>query len=727
LCSERTPESPCHGQVKLDPVARAIHDARVPIDDLERVCHERIDTVPRESRNKAGALLPIVPERADWDVFQQRVRESWRGWEYYPSRYPCVLLTLYAALAFHEYEDATFWPQFCRAVGAAALPTNRQAEINEAFERATRHAGLTILEHGGHREFVGSAVFFIGVPLSLWDGFLGICDWALWHQGWEQLAEPGWRELMIRRCGGRVRLRQFLVGNRQAASEFIKGMIEARGLLTDDHSLRLSDLAQRSILRREYFDEVPETAEFLRPEDPDSLLADRPRLIWRRDRIALHLPPSTAAEASWEFGGRRQVAGDIATDFPVNSQAFQERLLVVLCCGAHRESFRISGLHPFGLFDERRNRFVRTNRERLPATSYRLLSKHRLEITASGWVEEEQNEHVRLEDDTEVFVTRLWPVSDRPTLRIDGGPQIHFGRQQRVNLRVFSGANCSHVFRFGMKDDGCLIVERMPVLVLEVPVGFFVDEPSVLDREFKVLVDDRPIQGIWKFYEDYPRSTPEWEYYSWEWGSYLPPLAGHHLALLPNVISGPALPFGRYNVCVRSARFGVIPFSTRRNQTVEIVEPTSDQIWPDMHGEAGKKCWIWVLLSQIQDEASWEEFWIARNAVASNTDIRFNQNDWRKLVEVGSVSIRHQITVSWSRLCFHRAVGGTFVAEFAGLVNRLYMLVRKFPPLERIRAKHERGCPPCFEIHWPAGRWQDIRALCPHEGIEICDNSLWSR
>jgi hypothetical protein len=247
-------------------------------------------------------------------------------------------------------------------------------------------------------------------------------------------------------------------------------------------------------------------------------------------------------------------------------------------------------------------------------------------------------------------------------------------------------------------------MERMPVLVLEIPVGFLPDEHGLLNREFRVSVNGRYVSGEWKFYEDYPSNDPEWEYSLWKWSEPFPP--------------------GDYEIQVESSRVGVLPFGTRRSQPVTVVSGTPDALWPTLHAD---KFWIWVLLSQIQDEATWEEFWIARNAVAGFRDLRVNQNDWRKLEEHGFVTVRGRIEIRRSCLAMESVHGATFVARYAGLVNRLYALVRSAKPVGRIEAKQEHGLPPHLEIRWPSNQWQSVRSICLREGIEISNNGLWNR
>ncbi len=674
------------------------------LKDWENRCRERIAVIPADAKSRAGSLLPSVPERAEWEAFQQVIRESWWSFETCLHLYPNMLLTLYAGLAFHEYEDNRLWPQFCAAVGVAHLPGNRQTAINEEFQRAAHNAGLEILGEAGHRNFVGSAVYFIGVPVSLWDGFLAICDWALWHSGWEGFSDSEWAEAMVKRCGSRTRLLNFLTDNRKAASEFIKEMLDSRKLLNEDKLLKLPDLVHASILRREYFEEVPETADFLqRPDELDSLLADRPKLIWRDDRIAVHLPPVSAEGAIWRFDGTQRLAGDGATEFPVNGKAFRERLPLELHFGQETQPLRIAGLHPFGLFDEQRGRFANAGRARLPANSYQLVSRTQLDISAQGWAESELNERAQLEDGTEVFVTRLWPASNHPTLSVNGGSKIEFGRRERVNLRFYSGSEDTLVLRFLIQPDGVVMLERGPHLVLEIPEGFVEDDADLCDKEFQVLIDGQEASGKWRFFNDYDDGRTNWEYYEWQPGS--------------------ALTQGEHVIQVRGRRVGIIPFGRLPKLSVRVIEPVAADCWPKP-SQMGKYLAM-ILLSQVQANPTWEEIWIARQAVAGFADVKLNQHDWLKLEEHGYISLRRRVESLKSCLAPDPNTGGVFTARYCGLVNRLHALVRAVAPLQRIEAKQERGFPPHLEIHWPANQRQFIRSICPREGIEVREHSLW--
>ncbi len=162
--------------------------------------------VKKTQRRKAGALLSVIPHRAQWDDLLESIQAEWQTWRRNLGRYPNCLVVLYGGLAFFEYDEQTFWPYFAKAVGSESLSNNHQTEINNAFAKVAENLELRI-QRG---DYVGSAVYHIGIPLSLWDGFLEICEWALLQHGWKSLSHTDWDEAMAKRAGGRTRLKNFL-------------------------------------------------------------------------------------------------------------------------------------------------------------------------------------------------------------------------------------------------------------------------------------------------------------------------------------------------------------------------------------------------------------------------------------------------------------------------------------------------------------------------------------
>lgn len=276
--------------------------------------------------------------KAEWQT-------GFRGFE----EYPHCLLVLYGGLAFFEYEEGRFWPQFQAALGGITVPPSRQTEINIIFATAAERLGFRIIRNETRTDSVGSAVYHIGIPLSVWDGFLGICEWALWQLDWKYLTGFEWSETVNKRTGGRKRLGSFLRDNREVATDKIQEMLDARKWLAEDQSLTIDDIKQACFLRPEYFDYVPETADFLRPANPASLLEHRPRLVWddQRWRLSLHVPGIAALPARWHVTDVVQHAAITADEIPLNSVAFKPALRVRLEDPNGTREWELPGLTPW--------------------------------------------------------------------------------------------------------------------------------------------------------------------------------------------------------------------------------------------------------------------------------------------------------------------------------------------------------------------------------------------
>ena len=249
-------------------------------------------------------------------------------------------------------------------------------------------------------------------------------------------------------------------------------------------------------------------------------------------------------------------------------------------------------------------------------------------------------------------------------------------------------------------------IEQNPHLVLEIPEGFVEDDDDLCDREFKVLVDGKHVPGKWRFFHYYPENNPDREYYQWE--------------------SAEPISCGEHTIQVHSQHAGIIPLGKEKEFRVEIMKPLEKNCWPKPWQM--EKYLLWVLLSQIQNEATWENFWIARQSVAGFADVKITQNDWNKLRKHGYLSWHHgRFEVLKSCMVFGRSMSGRFTAYYCGLVNRLHAVVRQFPPIKMIEAKQERGFPAHLEIQWPQNYQPSIRNICQRENIEIKQHSLWNR
>ena len=193
-------------------------------------------------RGKTGSLLPVIPDHSRWDDFIASTKAEWRAWRSDLSKYPSCLVLLYGGIAFYEYEKGEFWRQFANCVGADELPANQQQDINGEFSKAVTYFGLKLKLRGNGTDFVGSAVHSIGIPLSLWDGFLDLCEWALWRQDWKTLSDEEWKSVIAKRSGGRRRLTKFLIDNRETASNFVQEMLDAREILSKETDLTVVNI-----------------------------------------------------------------------------------------------------------------------------------------------------------------------------------------------------------------------------------------------------------------------------------------------------------------------------------------------------------------------------------------------------------------------------------------------------------------------------------------------------
>jgi hypothetical protein len=699
---------------------------------------KRFDSALRQisenERGKAGAVLAAIPGRDEWESFVVDVRADWGNWKWVFTINPGCMVALYDGAAFYNYKSGAFWSDFAAVVGAPPISANLQTMINGSYTKAAKRFGLPITDGN----FVGSAVAHIGIPISMWDGFLHVCEWALWTDNWDVIAADAWHEAMTRRLGGRALLIKFLVENRHTAMQFVREMLGARRVLSEDRELTVSEIAQAMILRAEYFEEVPETADFLRPDDPDSLFADRVRLAWSEERqsISLHLPPvhDDLLPAVWRLGDREQSAASTARDFPINGRAFAKTLLLQRVSDSNETQQRIAGIDEWALYDEGGLRFVNHDRDLLPVSQYTLISRHRLAPQLEGWQHDPEEPCIDLEsqlvDGTPIFLTKLFAESRRPRLKIGEGRWIEFAQRRGVALRVFSGETRKNAARFSVMQDGTICTELWPRPFLEVPLSLVRDDD--ISSEFTVFLDGQAAHGKWvTFQYDPPHAeahNAERAFCFWRWEAIPPPALPVHRTLdaLDNqaLVSAQAGWFGRHTLHVQSRRLGRLMFGSALECRFELVPRTADSLWPATWDDYI----AWVLLSQVQDDATWEEVRIARDAVTMFANISLNAVYYqiRKLERHGYLVARgHRYRDFKCRITLANAPGNAFRGEYCGLTSSLYELVRKVPPLSLAVAPAEPGRPAKLYIEWPQRDRHDVRNACQILGIEAVQG-LWN-
>ncbi len=683
-----------------------IRKERELCDRLELIRREKIRQIDESTRQRAGALLSVIPKREEWNEFLNLVQ----SWYSEKDKYPGHLLILYDGLAFYEYDASSFWPQFAKAVGSEQLPASQQSEINKAFARAARKCGLQILQRPDSTDYVGSAVHHIGVPLSLWDDFLEICEWMLLKDNWTGWPDEEWSEVVTRRAGGRTRLKNFLLGNRETSSDFIQEMHNARKRLSEDQSLTISDVQQASLLRQEYFDEVPETAEFLRPTDPESLLQDRARLVWDEDPacISLHLPavPHDKLPATWKIGAQTQEATSTPDTLILNAAAFDPSLVLELESGHQSESQWLQGIAPWGLFDSEQKRFVNPNRQHIPIRSYTLVSPEALEdVSRKGFDEEDSpiNERYELEDGTSCYITRLWPVGKHAELSITHAGEtrkLRFRPRLKIEARIFAGkGNYAANYR---RDKEIIKLERRPILCIAIPSGSFQDIGDELRQKFRVAVGEQLVDGIWeKYHEDDSQ-----EFYFWRWGD--------ELQLRKEV-----------NVSVKSPQLG-IQFKYRIEMLLR--KKSADECWRNLPGAFLP----WVLLAQpaigTREGLRWSDLLLAKEVIAPEQHL--SAYALRKYERHG---LLEQRGVRWliveSRAVFEPAVDGEWNLRFCGNPVVLWRLFRYMSvhaiSLPVIEVINRRGEPPFLLMRWKEEHKVRIAKYLENREVRIVSD-LWS-
>lgn len=697
---------------------------------------KRFDSALRQisenERGKAGAVLAVIPGRDEWECFVADVKAEWKNWEWVFTINPGCMVALYDGAAFYNYKSGAFWSDFAGVVGSPPIPANLQTVINRSYTKAARRFALPITEGS----FVVSAVAHIGIPISMWEGFLHVCEWALWTDEWDAIDVPAWREAMTRRLGGRALLIKFLVENRHTAIQFVREMLDARRVLSADRTLTVNEIAQALILRAEYFDEVPETADFLRPEDPDSLFADRGRLAWSEERqtISLHLPPvhHDLLPAVWRLDDREQPAASTALDFPINSGAFAKTLRLHLASNGNETQQRIAGIDGWGLYDEGRLRFVNHDRDLLPVSQYTLISSHRLAPQLDGWQHDPEEPCIDLEsqlaDGTPIFLTKLFAESRRPKLKIGDGDWIRFAQRRGVSLRIFCGETQRTAARFSLTEDGTIRTALWPQPFLEVPLSLVRDD-DVVD-EFTVFLDGQPARGKWlpSHFDPHDVGPDQAErgFYFWRWNeaplpqASVPAIVHRTLGALNTPTPEPMRGnwYGRHTLHVQSRRVGRLLFGSKIECRFELLPPLqSDKFWPASWGDY----MAWVLLSHVQDDATWDEVMIAREAVAgyANVDKKELGRQIHKLEQCGHFARRgHRYINFRSRIVFANVPSGAFRGEYCGLTSSLYEVVRKVPPLSLAVAPAEPGRPAKLHIEWAQRDRHDVRNACQISGIE---------
>ena len=267
----------------------------------------------------------------------------------------------------------------------------------------------------------------------------------------DERLKQGWEDAIYLWLGGRKNLRAFFVENHPTARKWIDEMLEARLILDKNPDWTLDDVAQISHLRPEYFDEVPETAIFLRPIETETLFRDRPRLRlrWQPGVVALQLETPRLKDedllpSDWHILAQRVAASTNPVSIPLHRGAFtQDLALKLVRVQDELAAYQLRGVWPWGLWSESGGAFISLQARELPMDDYVLVSRSPLDFTnRDGWLGDDEdetrwNQEAQMPDGLTCFVSRLVPDARRAALEVVGWHRITFAPRARLELRVF--------------------------------------------------------------------------------------------------------------------------------------------------------------------------------------------------------------------------------------------------------------------------------------------------
>ncbi len=713
-----------------------------PLGTWENELASAILSIELIRRNTAGAILSAVPNRERWEDFLNSVRAEWDNWKVSLENYPACLVVLYGGVAFFKYEDLRFWRYFSEAVtgrtGEEPPSPSQQTHINKFFRKALEDNQLKIVSQAGKIDFVGSAIWHIGVPLSLWDGFIDICEWALWQQDWQSMPAADWAAEVTRHIPSRPRLRRFLIENRAAAASFIQEILEVREILRNDLSLTIEDIARASVLRFEFFDEVPETAEFIRSQNPDSLFKNHARIIWNESRrkISVQLPGVNREQlpAMWQLGCRHQQAALTPTEMVLDAEVFQSKLSLVLKTREAREFQSLFGASPWGFFDvEAAGQLVNSNRDVLPLKSYALISNQQIEIkNVQGFdhAEGDINESFELSDGSICFMTRLWPTGNYAEieLRHQGEPKkLRFRTRAKIAVRRFFGKHYKAAYFIRMPD-GTIECEEYPIFCVAIPRDFFKDSYAELRRHFRIKEGDSTASGHWQQISA-KMGEGDREYFEWIWGDtpFIETKSDKTIKDLRRLgdVVRPKDVKGKKELCIKSPEFSYSYTVEKRGRNRRI-----DECWKDLPGKYA----LWFILCQAgENEAGMklDDILIARDVVVPNApDSSFSNYLLRRYESLGFLIQRgHRWEMGKPRAELGYPASGSFELKYCGDPSILWGSYRRLswdnivlPAVEVVSRRDEL---PFLRMVWRSEARAKIEWDLKTHGVEIA-RELWS-
>jgi hypothetical protein len=476
---------------------------------------------------------------------------------------------------------------------------------------------------------------------------------------------------------------------------------------------------------------VPETADFLRPQNPDSLFQDRAKVALdeNHQQIYLRVPAveSKKLPALWRVKAVVMDAASTADRLALNSEAFTNPLILSLESEGHTDTQRVLGPEPWGLFDmERGGGLVNPNRDVLPIASYVLLSSKPIQFSRKGFEETENpiNEQFELVDGTICSITRLLPTGKNAELLIEDSSQtrktIQFKTKARIEARFYAGE--SRRAGFFNRKDGITRVEQWPVLCVSIPNGYFRNDLAQLNSGFKVYIDNDLAGGKW---ESKPvRRADDRNYYLWKWSSGNPVMrqTGERASSLQDIgkiVSFPDLR-GKRTLAIKSMNF-------TEQYEIEMLSqvPAIAESWKNLPGSYLPM----FLLCQSDVGLKWEDLLLVKDVIAPDSQISYHV--LRKYYEHGILVQRNRKwSIEQSRYALN-PFDDVCQLDYCGDPSILWGLYRRMHDagqgrhsLPVIEIVNKRGKIPYLHMDWPMHFQLDIeKYLKNHRAIE--GDTLW--
>ena len=592
----------------------------------------------------------------------------------------------------------------------------------------------------------------IGIPVRVWRGFVEVCERLLVEpEDWKQWPDDRWANAIHVWLGGRKNLRAFFVENRPTALKWLDEMLEARRVLEKNLDWTLDDVAQVSRLRPEYFDEVPETAIFLRPIETETLFRDRPRLRlrWQPGAASLHLETPRLKDegllpSDWVVLTQRVAASTNPVSIPLHGGAFtQDLALKLVRAESELTAYRLHGLWPWGFWSESSGAFISLQTHELPMDDYVLVSRSPLNFTnRDGWLGDDEdetrwNQESQMPGGSTCFVSRLVPDARRATLEVEGWHRITFAPRARLELRVFPRVTERFFLTFAPPKSVAL--PTWPRFVVKAPKGLLAhsadETETLLQKEFRFFADDSVVPGDWRHDEDASRHLDGEDVFFYRvHEDWLPPA---HKAPPTRLLRGfhdlgriepPAPKPHELTIQLRAMRHGIIPFGDSPEIHFQ-KEPLLSAAHVEKLRVPFGDYWPWYLLTATQDHPTWEEIRLAFDMMSvGNAQLRFYP--FLQIEQHGMAVRRGRRWTDFdNRIHFGRHDGGNYTVRYSGLTSAIYSVVREIEPMEQIAARWERSHPPHLEIRFSLRADSDrrLRKACDRAGIRTMHESLWTR